>query len=161
MKSGVRVAVLVQDPEWSRAGIDIRVLRRAANLALLRAQRTPNGGSLTILLTDDGQLRALNERFRGKPVPTNVLSFPAAHGAKDYLGDVAIAYGVSAREAAAAGKPLSGHVAHLAVHGVLHLLGYDHMTSREARAMEPLETAILDEMGIPDPYACARRMIAR
>src|ERR1700722_3643845 len=117
MKLGARVAVLVQDPEWTRAGIDMRVLRRAANLALLRAQRVSVGGCLTILLTDDGQLRALNGKFRGKPVSTNVLSFPSAGSVGDYLGDVAIAYGVSAREAAAAGKPLSAHVAHLAVHG--------------------------------------------
>ena len=153
MKSRARIAVLVRDPEWRNAGIELPVLRRAANLALLRGQLAPNAGSLTILLTDDGQLRALNEKFRGNPVPTNVLSFPSGQAGQNYLGDVAIAYGVSAREAAAAGKPLNGHVAHLAVHGVLHLLGYDHVTPREARVMEPLETAILGEMGIPNPYA--------
>jgi probable rRNA maturation factor len=161
MKAGARVAVLVQDPEWTRAGIDMRVLRRAANLSLLRAQRAALSGRLTILLTDDAQLRALNEKFRGKPVSTNVLSFPSGGSGGDYLGDVAIAYGVSAREAGVAGKSLSAHVAHLAIHGVLHLLGYDHVTLREARVMEPLETAILDEMGISDPYTGARRMTAR
>jgi probable rRNA maturation factor len=153
MKPVARTAVLVRNSEWRSAGVDLAVLRRAANLALLRAPGARKRGTLTILLTDDGQLRELNGKFRGKAVPTNVLSFPSAPGTDDYLGDVAIAYGVSAREARLVGQPLSQYAAHLAVHGVLHLLGYDHETPREARVMEPLETAILGEMGIPDPYA--------
>jgi probable rRNA maturation factor len=96
----------------------------------------------------------LNAQFRGKDAPTNVLSFPAAR-ADGYLGDVAIAFGVSTREAAAAGIGLEAHTLHLAVHGVLHLLGYDHVRNSEARVMERLEVAILNELGLPSPYARA------
>jgi probable rRNA maturation factor len=112
------------------------------------------GPKLTLLLTNDEHLRALNAQFRRKDAPTNVLSFPAA-GADGYLGDIAIAHGVSAREAAAAGISLEAHTLHLAVHGVLHLLGYDHVRNSEARVMERLEVAILDELGIPSPYTRA------
>ena len=111
---------------------------------------------LTLLLTNDDRLRALNAQFRGKDAATNVLSFPAA-GVAGYLGDVAIALGVASGESAASGIGLEAHVLHLAVHGVLHLLGYDHVRSREARIMEKLETGILDEFGIANPYAAARR----
>jgi probable rRNA maturation factor len=110
-------------------------------------------GELTLLLTTDERLCALNARHRGKPKPTNVLAFPAGRNAAGYLGDIAIAYGVAAGEAAESGKPLDGHAAHLVVHGLLHLVGYDHQTVREARRMEGLEVAILHEMGIADPYA--------
>jgi len=110
-------------------------------------------GALTILLTNDKQLRALNLSFRGKDEATNVLSFPAVANNTHYLGDVAIAYGVTAREAKAAGKRMADHAAHLAAHGVLHLLGFDHQTARQAKAMEGLEAAILAGLGIADPYA--------
>ena len=95
----------------------------------------------------------LNRDFRGKDKPTNVLSFPAPANPEGHLGDIAIAYGVTAREAETAGKSLADHATHLAVHGVLHLLGYDHETDAEAEVMEPLEDAILAELGIADPYA--------
>ncbi len=111
---------------------------------------------LTLLLTNDLRLHALNTQFRGKDAPTNVLSFPAA-GADGYLGDVAIALGVTSRESAAYGIGLEAHALHLAVHGVLHLLGYDHAGSREARIMERLEITILDELGIPSPYPAGKR----
>ena len=93
--------------------------------------------------------------FRGKDSPTNVLSFPAFGSGGGYLGDVALALGVAAREAAAAGKQLSDHAVHLTVHGVLHLLGYDHVEAREAKSMESVETAVLHELGISNPYAPA------
>jgi probable rRNA maturation factor len=107
---------------------------------------------LTILLANDERLRDLNARFRGRDEPTNVLSFPAGRGSA-YLGDVAIAFGVASREAASSGIPLFVHTLHLTVHGVLHLLGYDHVKAREARTMERLETAILNELGVPSPYS--------
>jgi probable rRNA maturation factor len=113
-----------------------------------------SGPRLTLLLTNDERLRVLNARFRGKDTPTNVLSFPAAD-ADPYLGDIAIALEVTAREAATAGISLQDHTLHLAVHGVLHLLGYDHVRNSEARVMERLEIAVLDELGIPSPYARA------
>jgi probable rRNA maturation factor len=125
-------------------------IKRAAGSTLRRVGRA-GPASLTVLLTDDERLRALNRAHRGKHKPTNVLSFPAAPGS-DYLGDIAMAFGIAQGEAEAAGKPLAHHALHLAVHGVLHLLGYDHANAREADAMEALETEILAEMGIPDPY---------
>jgi len=111
------------------------------------------GGGITVLLTDDASVRTLNADFRGKDGPTNVLSFPAAESARPHLGDIALAYGVCAREAGAQGKPLADHLMHLTVHGVLHLLGYDHQTDAEAEAMEGIERAILSKLGVPDPYA--------
>jgi len=106
---------------------------------------------LTLLLTTDTELRALNRDFRGKDMATNVLSFPA-RGDDGYLGDVAIAYGVTAREARASGLKTADHAVHLAVHGVLHLLGYDHLTARQARRMEPKEVRVLAKLAIGDPY---------
>ena len=107
------------------------------------------------MLANDETLRALNARFRGKDAPTNVLAFPSAENRDGYLGDVAIAFGVAEREATMAGRGLLAHTLHLTVHGVLHLLGYDHVTAREARTMERLEIAILHELGVPSPYAQA------
>jgi probable rRNA maturation factor len=140
---------MIEDPKWrTKRGLGAR-LKRAAQLAQARGGNARGG--LTILLSSDARLKALNTTFRGKDKATNVLSFPARRG--DYLGDVAIAYGVTTKEARAAKKSFADHATHLAVHGVLHLLGYDHETARAARVMEPLETAILDELGIADPYA--------
>ncbi|HEY0299900.1 MAG TPA: rRNA maturation RNase YbeY, partial [Rhizomicrobium sp.] len=127
-------------------------LTAAAELALRRG-RAPRGAGLTILLAGDARLKTLNRDFRGKAMPTNVLSFPAAANAERYLGDVALAYGVTRKEARAAEKAFADHATHLAVHGVLHLLGFDHVRPRQARLMEPLETRILAELGIADPYA--------
>jgi probable rRNA maturation factor len=143
-----RIELRIDEPKWRAA--DLALLRRAARMTLLGAQRT---GRLTVLLTGDDRLCALNTQFRGKAKPTNVLSFPSPAPADGYLGDIAIALGATEREAAAARKSLSGHAAHLVVHGMLHLLGYDHQSAREARAMESLEVVILKQMGIENPYA--------
>jgi len=105
---------------------------------------------LTILLTGDAHVAELNARFRGQNRPTNVLSFPSDE--PDYLGDVAIAYGVVAGEARVQGKSFAAHAAHLAVHGVLHLLGHDHIAKGDAVVMETLEARILKSLGIADPY---------
>jgi probable rRNA maturation factor len=109
---------------------------------------------LTILLTTDRHVQSLNRSFRKKDTPTNVLSFPS--GAQDYLGDIAIAYGVTAREARASGKSVRDHAVHLAVHGTLHLLGFDHVTARQAAVMELAEVGILKKLKIADPYAKGR-----
>jgi len=109
--------------------------------------------SVTILLTSDDEVAELNERFRHKPGPTNVLSFPAPPNPENHLGDIALAYGVCAREAAEQGKSLADHLRHLTVHGVLHLAGYDHQTDDEAQAMEALERRVLAGLGVADPYA--------
>jgi probable rRNA maturation factor len=145
-----RIALRIEEPRWR--GLNLQKLRLAARRAQARAGHP---GGLTVLLTTDERLCALNARHRGKSRPTNVLAFPAGGNAEAYLGDIAIAYGVTAGEAAAAGTPLDDHAAHLVVHGVLHLVGYDHRTAREARRMEGLEANILEEMGIADPYGRA------
>jgi len=140
---------MIEDKKWSaKRGLGAR-LKKAAGLALTRGGNAD--GTLTILLSNDKKLRALNVSFRGKDKATNVLSFPARRA--DYLGDVAIAYGVTSKEAREQKKLFADHATHLVVHGVLHLLGYDHETARAARIMEPLESMILDELGIDDPYA--------
>jgi len=147
------VAIIVEEPRWHTAMPGLRVpLRRAVKLALKGAGAVAQG-SLTILLSDDAALKRLNADFRGKDKPTNVLSFPAAANPENHLGDIAIAYGVTAGEAREAKKRFSDHATHLAVHGVLHLLGYDHETAAEANVMESLEVAVLSELGIADPYA--------
>jgi probable rRNA maturation factor len=123
-------------------------------------------GDIAVLLTDDAAIRELNRQWRKFDKPTNVLSFPApprpraqkgreqaaASEAPDLLGDIVIAHETTAREAAAEGKPLSHHLAHLAVHGFLHLLGYDHESDAAAQDMERLETGILARLDVPDPY---------
>ena len=143
------VTLLVADPGWRRVkGLSSR-LKRAAKLALERGGC--RHGALTLLLAGDAKLHSLNMSFRAKDKPTNVLSFPAER--EDYLGDVAIAYGVTRQEAREQKKSFSNHATHLTVHGVLHLLGYDHETAKAAKIMEPLEVEILSELGIGDPYA--------
>jgi probable rRNA maturation factor len=147
------IAFVVEAPEWRKAHL-LPQLRRAAKLAWMRARADTARKQFTILLADDEKLRTLNAEFRGKNKSTNVLSFPARSGA--YLGDIALAFGVAAREAKDGEKSLAAHSTHLVVHGVLHLLGYDHERAREAREMEALETRILAELGIADPYAARK-----
>lgn len=142
------IDIEVEDPAWSAALPEPETVVLPAAEAALDAR-----GGVTILLTDDDSVAALNERFRGKAGPTNVLSFPAPDNPEDHLGDIALAYGVCAREAAEQGKPLVHHLQHLVAHGVLHLLGYDHLTEAEAEEMEALERRILAGLGVPDPYA--------
>jgi probable rRNA maturation factor len=144
--------VEIEDPAWTSA------LAHAEALVLATAEATMAsegavGEGVTLLLTDDETLRDLNLRFRQQDKPTNVLSFPAPPNPERFLGDIALAYGVCAREAAEQGKPLAHHLQHLVAHGVLHLLGYDHISDAEAFEMEGLERAVLAGLGIPDPYA--------
>ena len=141
------IDIEIEDPAWS---VD---LPNAEQLALEAAEAATAEGGLTILLTDDATVADLNLRFRDKAGPTNVLSFPAAENPEGHLGDLALAFGVCAREAGEQGKPLEHHLQHLVVHGVLHLVGYDHMTDADAEEMEGLERVILAGLGVPDPYA--------
>jgi probable rRNA maturation factor len=135
-------------------------VRRA--IVAAAAQTSNRGGELAILLTGDSRIRVLNRDWRGQDKATNVLSFPAKPaGAGDtasrHLGDIAIAYETCAREAREQGKSLTQHLAHLAVHGYLHLMGHDHQTDGEAQVMEDLERAILARLKMRDPYAPAAR----
>ena len=148
---GLPVALRVEAPAWRRAfpGAPACV-RRAARAALDAGgmDSLPAGGDC-IVLADDSLQRRLNREFRGRDKSTNVLSFDGAPGA---LGDVVLALETIAAEAEAQGKTLAAHVAHLVVHGVLHLMGYDHERPGQARRMERLEIDILAGLGIADPY---------
>ena len=142
------LAVSIDDPRWRKRvrGADALV-RRAARAALDGA---PRAGEIRYALADDAFLRELNHDFRGKDKPTNVLSFP--DDAPGALGDVALAFETCAAEARAQGKTLDAHLAHLIVHGTLHLLGWDHETVPEALAMEARERRALRRLRVPDPY---------
>lgn len=134
-------------------------VRRAVAAAAKACGRAPRNAALTLALADDSTVQALNREWRGRDAPTNVLSFPAAAAAAPdtpaFLGDIVLAYETVAREAAEQGKPLVDHLAHLAVHGFLHLVGFDHATDAEAEVMEGLESQILLSLGMPDPWARA------
>ncbi|MFL5298164.1 MAG: rRNA maturation RNase YbeY [Phenylobacterium sp.] len=146
------IDVEIEDAAWTAAAPDAEALvRRAAEAAL--ASEGADGEGLSLLLTSDLAVQALNARFRDQDKPTNVLAFPAPTNPERFLGDVALAFETCAREAAEQGKPLAHHLQHLVAHGVLHLLGYDHMTDAEAHAMEGLERVVLAGLGIPDPYS--------
>ena len=124
------------------------VVERAAHAALGTVE-----GDVVLLLAADEAVQDLNQRFRDKDRPTNVLSFPAAESAFPHLGDVVLGYAYCAAEAKTQGKTLSDHLSHLVVHGVLHLLGRDHEDDAEAEEMEAEEREILAELGVSDPYA--------
>lgn len=140
------------DAAWTEAlpGVE-RLVRRAARAAVAGARRV-RARSLTVALADDKAVRALNARDRKKDKPTNVLSYPSGETA--FLGDMILARQTVWREARAQKKSPADHVAHLVVHGTLHLLGYDHETGdADAERMEALERRILARLGIADPYA--------
>ena len=154
---GLTVDVLAQSPQWdAQPGAEATVRRAIVQAAAVEGTADP-AAEVSVLLCDDAVIAALNARWRGREEPTNVLSFPAPPagdaGAPAHLGDIAIACETVIREAQEQGRPVSRHLAHLAVHGFLHLLGYDHGTDDEAERMEQLERDILASLGIPDPYA--------
>ena len=143
------IDVEVEDPAWITAVVDaVELTRQAAGAAAQMAQ----GGTIVVLLTNDAAVRDLNDRFRHQDHATNVLSFPAGGHGSGHLGDIALAFGVCDEEARAQGKPLANHLRHLVIHGVLHLLGYDHQRDDEAARMESIERDLLAGMNIPDPY---------
>ena len=149
------VDIVVASPLWGTQRSIKRLLRRAIGEAASVISTAV--GELAIVLTDDSAIRALNRDWRSRDAATNVLSFPTpetdhAHGTPRLLGDIVIAYETTEREARAENKPFAHHAAHLAVHGFLHLAGYDHAEDIEAAAMENLETAILARLDVPNPY---------
>lgn len=164
---GQQALVSVEADSAGWQGEDLSVAARAALAALRHQNADIDGLELAVRLSSDDAVHALNRDYRGKDKSTNVLSFPT-HNAdevalfltrlgvdspEDSLGDLILARGVLEREAEGAGKPLQDHLSHLTVHGVLHLLGHDHMTDETADAMEALETDILASLGIKDPYS--------
>lgn len=156
--STLDVAVDVRCADWSDALPAVaEICRRAAAAALDCACIAPDEVEISVVLADDAFIHDLNRHWRDRDAPTNVLAFPSGDerdgcGGPWLLGDVVVAFGTMRREAAAEGKPLDRHLAHLVVHGVLHLLGYDHIADDEAKRMEGLEIVALDRLGIDDPY---------
>ena len=150
-KDALAIEIDVQSALWERQSAAADTVRGAVAAA---ARFAPATGEVSILLTDDAGVRELNRQWRGIDKPTNVLSFPAAPGPgpQTLLGDIVIAYETLARESEAQGTPFLHHLAHLTVHGFLHLLGYDHETDSQAEAMEGLERDILASLAIADPY---------
>ena len=159
----VSVAVSLRCKAWHAACPNAEAIAIAAARTALADQLGLSVAPplvLDITLTDDIEQRRLNRAWRGKNMPTNVLAFPALSGdmprlpagAPMLLGDVVLAYETVAREASEQQKPLAHHLQHLVVHGVLHLLGFDHENDTEAAIMEAREVAILTKLGVPDPY---------
>lgn len=153
----------LEDDAWTEAAPWYReVALRAAESALTAAGVRPQDVEISALLCNDERIANLNADFRGKPSPTNVLSWPAEHTIPEdapqapedgFLGDVALARETIVSEAALQHVTVDAHFAHLFAHGVLHLLGYDHETDADAEVMEGVERAALAAMGIADPYA--------
>jgi probable rRNA maturation factor len=151
--SAPTIDLQVQSPLWDAQPAAEQTVRDAIAAA---AALVPAEGEMSVALTDNAAVQALNRDWRGIDKPTNVLSFPATapkvKGLPAPLGDVIVAYETLEREAGEENKPVLHHLAHLAVHGYLHLMGYDHQTDSEAEAMEGMEREILDRLGIADPY---------
>ncbi len=152
------ISIEVEDKAWQAlAGLDQLALSAVAS-TLSRICENDERKEVALLFTDDQSIATINAEWRGKNKPTNVLSFPAPpdmpipEGEPRQLGDIVLSFGVIAREAAEQGKTLHDHTAHLIVHGMLHLLGFDHETDAEAGEMERLEASILKGLGISDPY---------
>ncbi|UEM03534.1 rRNA maturation RNase YbeY [Skermanella rosea] len=168
----LEISVGLEAGDWEGLVPDAgRRVESAARAAFAAAEhpdilRDAAAAEMSLVLADDAMVRTLNRDYRGKDKPTNVLSFALLDDAGDVdddlashpgmpilIGDVILACETVRREAAEQGKPVEDHLTHLVVHGVLHLLGYDHETDPDADRMERLETSILAGMGIADPYA--------
>ena len=158
------IDVIIEDDRWSDVALE--ALAEKAGAAVFQELGLAPEWEVCVMACDDARIADLNAEFREKPTPTNVLSWPseergaevdganpfAPKGPDPELGDIAIAYETCAREAQDAGKTFADHVTHLMIHGILHLLGYDHIRDLDATLMEQLETRILGKMGIDDPY---------
>jgi probable rRNA maturation factor len=151
-RKACKIDVVVESGLWKESRNVKSLLRRAVRES--SAAQSTSGAELAIVLTDDSAIRLLNRQWRGIDKATNVLSFPTkdARGEPPLIGDIVLAYETVAREAREQGKPFADHLAHLAVHGYLHLLGYDHQRHKDAEAMEQIERAVLRRLAIPDPY---------
>ena len=141
----------VAEPEWAENLTDLEAICQRA----LDAGAAQKGavGEVAVLLTDNAEIQDLNRDWRGKDKPTDVLSFPADPMDKPFLGDIAIAIGVTQDDARTRDLSLDQHLSHLLIHGLLHLLGHDHKDDTEAAEMEALEIAALASLGWPDPYS--------
>jgi probable rRNA maturation factor len=160
----VEIALDLRAPAWASALPDAEAICERAIEAAYAVAALP-AGEISLVLADDAFIRTLNRDHRGKDSATDVLSFPqmddrkkgAARAGPVLLGDVVVAYETAARDAQAAGVTLANHLAHLVIHGALHLAGHDHEDEREAEVMETLESDALTRLGIADPYVAAMR----
>lgn len=163
------VDIVIEDDRWTALGLEALALR-AVRAGFAEVRLAEAGFTLCLMGCDDARIRELNGDFRGKAKATNVLSWPSEERGADAgcvpelpepgeaddpesLGDIAISYDTCAAEAQAAGKPLADHVTHLVVHGLLHLLGYDHIRADDGDLMEATEVRILARLGLCDPYS--------
>ncbi len=163
--SGIVVEVFVEDDGWSAIEDVATKVHRAATALSISLLDEVNGQSAAIALSNDIRIAELNGTYRGKHTPTNVLSFPSARtpalAAEElrsanepvFIGDIILAVETVMREASELRRPPEQHLQHLVVHGLLHLLGYDHETEKDARHMEGLETKILEHIGVPNPHS--------
>ena len=158
------VDVLIEDERWGASGLE-PLAKAATDAAFAHLGLKPEAWEIAVLACDDARIAELNTGFRGKPAPTNVLSWPSEERRAESegetptlpqgdpeLGDIAIAFETCAREAKAANRPFDWHVQHLLIHGTLHLLGYDHISDADGDLMETTEIAILATLGVPNPY---------
>ena len=157
----ITLDVMIESGAWASLDDAEALAQRAAEAAVTVADETDEEFEVSVMLTDDAHIQELNRTWRDKDKPTNVLSFPApeqpGQGAPGetgprHLGDIALAYETLVRESEDESKELAHHFAHLIVHGILHLLGYDHEVEAEAEIMEALEVKALATLGIADPY---------
>lgn len=169
------VDVVIEDARWNESHLS-ELAERAARASLGYLGLPSNGFEIALLACDDARIAALNTEFRGKPQPTNVLSWPTwdlsaeheggvpelpEHGDADdpeALGNIALSYDTCAVEAAGQSKQFDAHLTHLIVHSVLHLLGYDHIRDKDAALMEETEVRILAQLGVADPYETGAEM---
>jgi probable rRNA maturation factor len=152
----ITLDIMIEAGDWGRLEDAEALAQKAAEAALAVTYEADEAFEASVMLTDDAQIRELNRTWRNKDKPTNVLSFPAPEqpglSGPRHLGDIALAYETLVRESEEESKELAHHFAHLIVHGVLHLLGYDHEVEAEADIMEALEVKALATLGIADPY---------
>ncbi len=152
----ITLDIMIEAGDWNRLEDAEALAQKAAEAALAVTYEADEKFEASVMLTDDAQIRELNRTWRGKDKPTNVLSFPAPEqpglDGPRHLGDIALAYETLVRESEEESKELAHHFAHLIIHGVLHLLGYDHEVEAEADIMEALEVKALATLGIADPY---------
>lgn len=156
--------VVAEDPRWAELGLG-KLAEQASNAVCEHFAMASNGWGIVLMGCNDARIADLNTEFRGKPVPTNVLSWPSVERSTNEpgvapaipdrgedLGDIAIAYETTEKEAREAGISMGDHACHLLVHAILHLLGYDHVNDADGDLMEATEIAILERLGIPNPY---------
>jgi probable rRNA maturation factor len=175
MTGNLDISFSLEEGDWEAAVADVEQLVETAARAAFEAAERPEilddaTAEMSLVLADDALVQTLNRDYRDKDKPTNVLSFALLDGSDDsdddtddvlareegmpiLIGDVILAFETVRREAREQGKSIENHLTHLVIHGVLHLLGYDHQSDPDADRMERLETSILARMGVADPYS--------